>query len=242
MRLGDIQLDDLGKRFPADANVQRFRTQARSTAIGAASITAVTAHEDAHMDLVLLGIQPFEKAPHMLVDQGFFLVAQFAEGHVHSHLAAHGLAKVRHVTGILRLGPGIDGTLVERQHAVRNHQIHVVIDRVAEALAALARAERAVEAEQAGLRLDEFFAAGLALKLFVEAELFAAARLPGRFFENHFTGFAITDFDGIDQTLAHAGRDSQAIHQREYRLGEIDIEQRFRRREFEHASRPGTIG
>ena len=63
-----------------------------------------------------------------------------------------------------------------RQRLVGNHQVHVVIDGVAEALAALAGAVGIVEAEQARLGLDEFLAAALAGELLVEADAFRRRR------------------------------------------------------------------
>ena len=71
--------------------------------------------------------------------------------------------------------------------------------------------------------------AGLALELLVEAQPLAA----GGALEDHFAGFAIADLDGIHQPLVQVRPDRDAVHQHEQRLREIDIQQRFRRRELE---------
>ena len=89
-----------------------------------------------------------------------------------------------------------------------------------------------IEAEQDRLRLVELHAAGLALELLVEAQ----CSPPDGAFEDHFARFAVADLDGVDQALVQVRADRDAVHQHEQRLGEIDIEQRFRRGEFEQAA------
>jgi hypothetical protein len=103
---------------------------------------------------------------------------------------------------VLRLGPGIHRAFLDGLGTVRNHQIHIEIDGVAEALAAFAGAERSVEAEQSGLGGDEFLAALLAAELLVKPDGFAAARR----FEKDLARFAIADLDGVHQALAGRGR------------------------------------
>ena len=77
---------------------------------------------------------------------------------------------------MLRLGPRIHRAFLQRQRAVGNHQIHVVIDGVAESLAAFAGALRIVEAEQTRLGIDKLLAAAFAGELLAEADAFAALR------------------------------------------------------------------
>ena len=67
VRLGDVHLDDLGDVLAAHANVERFLAEARALAIGAQRVAAVTAHEDAHVELVFLAFQVVEEA----ADEGF---------------------------------------------------------------------------------------------------------------------------------------------------------------------------
>jgi len=65
----------------------------------------------------------------------------------------------------------------------------------------------------------------------------SALNLPcGGALEDDFAGFAVTYFDGVDQALVHLRANYDAVHQDEKRLGEIDLEQRFRRGEFEQAA------
>ena len=60
--------------------------------------------------------------------------------------------------------------------------------------------------------------------------------------EDHLARLAVTDLDGIHQALVQVGADRDAVHQHEYGLRKIDIEQRFGRGEFEQFARPETAG
>ena len=153
---------------------------------------------------------------------------QVADRHVHAHLGAV-LLEIAQPGAILRLRPRIDCALVQRERGVRDHAVHVEIDRIAEALAARARPRRRIETEQDRLRRDELHAARLALKTLVEAQ----RRGAGRALEDHFAGLAVTDLDRVHQPLVQFRPDRQAVHQHEQRLAEVDIQQRFRSREFE---------
>ena len=97
-------------------------------------------------------------------------VRSLAELHIQADAIAIRAAEIVVAPGVLRFGPRIDGALVERQTAIGDDQVQVVIDGVAEALAAAAGPERRVEREQARLRRDEFFAAALASELLVETQ------------------------------------------------------------------------
>ena len=187
------------------------------------------------MQLVFLGFQVSEEAADEIVDQFAFFLRQVGEGRPETHLAAGGLAEIAEPGAELRLGPGLDRAFIEGKRFVGNHAVQVEIDGVAESLAARAGADRRIEAEQNGLGGREFHATRLALELLVEAQgaggrgTFANGAL-----ENHFTSFAITDLDRVDQALVQFRADRDAVHQHENGLAEIDIEQRFRRRELEH--------
>ena len=65
---------------------------------------------------------------------------------------------------VLRLGPRLDCALVQRLGFVRNDQIEIEVDGVAETLAARAGAVRIVEGKQARLRLLVAHVAVLALE------------------------------------------------------------------------------
>ena len=232
--LGDIEAHHLGQVAAAYAHVQRLFAQAGALALRAQRVAAVTAEEDAHVQLVFLGFQVSEEAADEIVHQLALFAGQVGEGRAKAHLAAGGLAEIAEPRAEFRLRPGVDRAIIERKRFVGNHPVQVEIDGVAEALAARAGADRRVEAEQNGLRDCEFHAARLALELLVEAQR------PGRrggAFEDYFTSLAITDFDRIDQALMQAGADRDAIHQHQDRLAEIDIEQRLGRRKLENPAR-----
>ena len=130
---------------------------------------------------------------------GAFAFVQLIHRNVEADLALVLLAEIHQVAGVLRLGPRIDRAVLQGQRPVRNHQIQVVVDGVAETLAALAGSVGIVEAEQAGLRLEEFLAAAFASELLVEAQGFAFHRG----LKNRLARFAITDLQRVHQALAH---------------------------------------
>src|SRR5207245_8647267 len=70
---------------------------------------------------------------------------------------------------IFRLGPRLNRALVQRLRRIRDHQIEIKINRVAESLAARASAIWVVEREQARLRLFISNIAALALESLREA-------------------------------------------------------------------------
>src|SRR5208283_219253 len=209
---------------------QRFLAQPRALAFRAQRVAAVTAEEDAHMQLVLLGFQVRKKAADEIVYQLALVVRQVGEGRAETHFPARRLAEIAEPRAELGFTPRIDRAIVERQRFIGNHAVQVEIDRVAEALAARAGAGRRIETEQNRLWLGELRAARLALELLVAADRLRRRRGA---FENHFAGFAIADLDRVHQPLVQLRPNRDAIHQDEHRPAEIDIEQRFRRRELE---------
>ena len=88
--------------------------------------------------------------------------------------------------------------------AVRDHAVEVVVDGVAEALAARAGAGGAVEAEQAGLGLGELEVAALAGELLAEAQ--APRRLGAGLLEERLAGLAVADLQAVHQALAQLRR------------------------------------
>src|SRR5207247_1165139 len=91
-----------------------------------------------------------------------FGVVQVHHRHIEANLVLDRRPKVRQAPSVLRLGPRIHRTLQQGLGAVRNHQLHVVVDGVSETLTALASTERIVETEQARLRSGEALPALLA--------------------------------------------------------------------------------
>ena len=105
---------------------------------------------------------------------------------------------------VARLGPRLDGAVVERLAGIGDDEIEIEIDGVAEALAARAGAVGIVEGEQARLGLLVDDAVVFALEAIVEDQaLGGISRGVGHEFENGFAvPFAVADLDGIDQARA----------------------------------------
>ncbi len=118
---------------------------------------------------------------------------------------------------VLGLGPGLDGAFGERPRLVRDDQVHVEVDGVAEALAARAGAVGAVEREQARLGLVEAQVAALALEALREAEARRLA-LRRRGLDDDLAGFAVAGLDSVHDAGARVGGDADAVHQHEHRL------------------------
>ena len=120
--------------LPRDPNVQRLRAQPRSLAVRTLRIAAIPAQEHAHVNFVFLRFHFVEEPVNVFEDQRLFLRRQIAERHVPADFAARGLAEMRGVPLVLRLGPRLHRAFVERKARIGNHQIHVVVDGVAETL------------------------------------------------------------------------------------------------------------
>ncbi len=145
--LGDVELHEFGDGSSGDADIEGVLAQARRPAIGALGVAAIAAEEHAHVDLVFFGFDFVEEVADAVADGGLFFGGEIAEGNVPAHLGARGFAEVRSEPLVLRFGPGLDGALLERQGGVGNDQVEVVVDGVAETLAARASAHGVVEAE-----------------------------------------------------------------------------------------------
>src|SRR2546421_11258792 len=151
---------DIGERAPADENVARLLSETPSAAVGAERVASVLREEDADVQLVLLRLKPLEEAadavPTVLaLDDGALLLSrEFLKGHVHRNLLLTAEAsKLRARPVVLRLRPRLDCALGERELWVRDDEVEVEADCVAEALTGRARAERGVEAEESRLGL-----------------------------------------------------------------------------------------
>ncbi len=223
LRRADVHAHHLGQVASADAHVEGFLAQPRALAFRTQRVAPVAAQKHAHVQLVLLGFQVVEEAADESVDRFALLVREIGKGNIEAHLAARGFTEIAQPRAGLRLGPRLDRALVERERRVGNDAVHVEIDGVAEPLAARARPDGRVEAEQDRLRLGELHEARLALELLVEAQSIAAAGA----FKDHFARLAIADLDGVDQPLMQVRPNGDAVHQHEHRFGKIDIQQRF---------------
>ena len=141
-RLLDRQRRDLADVFAADLYLPRLGPQAQPAALRAEGISAISAEEDAHMQLVFLALQMLEESAHApelvvaLDHPALLLGAQIGPGHIERNA---GRARVAPHLGrqrlVLRLGPRLDRAFRQRQRLVGNHQVQVEIDGVAEALA-----------------------------------------------------------------------------------------------------------
>ena len=135
----------------ADAHVERLLPESRALAFGAERITAVAAEEHAHVHLVLLAFQVIEEAADEVVEGVALAGAQVAVRHVEAdRFALACFLKLAQPGAILRLVPRIHGAVLDRERLVRDDAVHVVIDGVAEALAARARAQRELKLNRIG--------------------------------------------------------------------------------------------
>ena len=101
---------------------------------------------------------------------------------------------------------------LKRQSRIRNHQIEIEADGVAEALTGRARAERIVEAEEARLRLRIDRAVILALETLGEAQA-GAVQSSTRLDDRRAVTFLKTGFERIHQSLANIGARDKTINQ-----------------------------
>ena len=228
LRLGDVHAHDLGQVLAAHAHVQRFLAQPRAVALRAAARSrgsgsgrraraACTSWFPGSRRSARMNVARPSRAPPSSRSQNGTCKRTLP-------LRAPCLKFPSHER-YLRLGPRLHRALVERQRLVGNHAVHVEIDGVAEALAARAGAR---PGELKLNRIGSGSANSIPQVLHWNFSLKRSAFAARGALENHFAGFAIADFDGVDQALVQIRRDRDAVHQHEQRLREIDVQQRFR--------------
>ena len=209
--------------FSCDADGTGFGAQTGSPAIRASGITAEAAEEDADMQLVLLALQPGEETLDAFVfvfgialeNQTALFGRELTPRHVRGDSTA-----TRPFFGFLEqcavawFRPWFDGPVVEGLAGVGDDEIQIEIDGISETLAARARSVRIVKGEKAGLRLLVKRAIILAFESLVEGEPLGGISGGVRHeFENGLAlPFAVTDFDGVDETRARFRTDGEAIH------------------------------
>ena len=98
---------------------------------------------------------------------------------------------------VFRLGPRLDCAFVQCFRRIRNHQIQIEINRVAESLAPRARAIRIVEREQPRLRFFIPNIASFALEPLRKPQSLRQFAFV-RSFKDHFARFAIADLHRIN--------------------------------------------
>ena len=225
------QLDALrfpaGNRLAADADEQRVLAQPRSTAGAALGVAPVARQENAHMDLVFLALDIVKELLDALAQSGLLRGAQFRVGHVGPHPARVAREEFLQRPIVARLGPRIDRAAGQGLGRIRDHQVQVVVDRVAETLALGTRAVGVVETEQRRLGGRKLAPAALAGEALAEPQPLRL-RFSG-LLEDHFARFAVADLDGIHDPLPQrlAARftvQDQAVDQRIKGLREIDFE------------------
>ena len=224
--LGDVEADDLGDGLAGEAEVEGFGAQAGAFTGTAVRVAAVSGEEDADVDFVLFLLDLGKEAVDGFDDGGLMVGGEVFEGGIGGDVGHEVDAPV-----VVGLGPGVDGAVVEGAGGVGDDERKVVIDGIAEALAGGAGALRVIEGEEGGFRDGEFEVALAAGEAFREAEAegFGFAGL----FEEDFAGFAIAEFDGIDDALHLIGADDEAIGKDEDVVGEVEVEEGFRGGEFE---------
>src|SRR5262249_35762694 len=140
-RLGNRHGAHFGDGLVLHAYGARFRTQARAVALQAERVTAIAAEKHADVKLVLLALQPSEESLHAGVpggaitfDDGVALRgSELPERRVERNLALLGeTPQVIPQRAEARLGPGLDGALLNGFAGIGDHAVEIEIDGVAE--------------------------------------------------------------------------------------------------------------
>src|SRR5204862_7283970 len=127
-----------------------------------------------------------------------------------------------------------DRAVVQSLRLVWNDEVKSEIDGIAESLALGTRAKRGVKREQPRCWCLVTNSAGLALEALREPQLPGSLTLARRGFKNNFATFTKTDFCGVHSAGAPFSRNHQAVHQSKHGLGEVQVQQRFRRGELKN--------
>src|SRR5208337_1121054 len=241
------ELAQLRDGFAGDAHGAGLGAQARAAAFGTRGVPAKTAQENAHVKFVLFALEPGEKAFYAVEivfgiafeNQTALLGGELAPGDVCGDAAsASPLARFLHEDAVARLGPGLNGAIIERFAGVGDDEVEIEIDGVAKALAARACAIGIVEREETRLGLLIKRTVILALEALIEGEALGggAGGIGGKFQDGFAAAFAVADFDGIDEARAGVGVGGEAVDKNVDGLGEIDVQERFRRVKFVDAA------
>ena len=224
--LGDVEADDLGDGLAGEAEVEGFGAKAGAFTGAAIGVAAVAGEEDADVDFVLLLFDLGEEAVDGFDDGGLVGGREIFVGGIEGDIGDEVDAPV-----VVGFGPGIDGAVVEGAGGVGDDEGEVVIDGIAEALTGGAGALGVIEGEEGGFGDGEFEVALAAGEALGEADAggFGFAGL----FEEDFAGFAVAEFDGIDDALHLIGADDEAVGEDEDGLGEVEVEEGFGGGEFE---------
>jgi len=146
------------------------------------------------MHLVLLGVKEGEELAHVAEHQVALGAGELGEGDVEADATGTAAAHDIQEAAVGRGGPRLDGIPIEGERGIGDDPVHVVIDGVAETLAAGAGAEWVVEAEQRRLGRGKLDVAGLAGELLAELE--ADGRVGAGLLEDDLADFAVNRSPG----------------------------------------------
>src|ERR1700691_993872 len=132
--LADGKCRDLADIAAVDADRTRFRTQARSFAVGTSGVAAILAQHHAYMQLVFLALQKgeetmdAEKRPVTIEHKLLLGRGQFSPGDVERNAMLHGgLPEVCLVRAILWAWPRNDWRVVQRFLFIRDDQVEIEV-------------------------------------------------------------------------------------------------------------------
>ena len=172
-------------------------------------------------------------------DQAALLGGELTPGNVCGDAAlARPFARFLEKDAVARFGPRLDGAIIERLAGVGYDEVEIEIDGVAEALAARASAIGIVEGKEPRLGLLVERAVVFALEALIEGEALGgrAGGIGGKFEDGFAAALAVADFNGIDEARARLRVGGKAVDKNVDGLGEIDVQERFRRGEFVDAA------
>ena len=174
---------DFANVLPVDLDLPRFQPQARAVALRTSRISAITAQKNADVQLVFLPLQILEESAHAQelsfpIQNKFLLrwleLCPGTSSGIPACLAKRFISV--NTRPVFRLVPRIDRSFAQRFRLVRNHQVEIEVNRVAESLASRTRAIGIVERKQPRLRLLVAQIAVLAFEALGEPQLPRLAR------------------------------------------------------------------
>src|SRR2546425_4440287 len=162
-RFLDRKRRDFGQCSVADANIACFLAQAGAVTVGTARVAAILRKEHAHVQLVFFRVQPIKETAHAapvtfsIDDRALLTFGKLIERQVERNLFRFA-ELTQFILGPykLRLGPWLDCSFAQGQSWIRNHQIEIETNRVAESLTRRTGAEGIIKTEQTrlGSRID----------------------------------------------------------------------------------------
>jgi hypothetical protein len=194
------------------------------------------------MEFVLLALEQRKeavdsrKAPCAIENEGLLIESQVEPRHVHRNaVLLRGTLQLSEVGAVFRTVPWVDRAFIQGLRFVRNDEIEVEVDSVAEALAARTGSVGIIEGKKARLGLAISAVAIHTLKGGGKPEpaaVCARFRIPRNDFVDDLLCFTITDLCRIDDARAVLERDGDSIHENIDGLREFNLQQRLRRGEF----------